>query len=131
MTDVDRGQPTQRMLALREALRDSEIPIHAGGSHWYSLNPTVELFPQGCRPVVAISGESEVPTVEEIALINQVAQAKLRRSFAHSEIRGLFVGGANQVTLLKLPDGNWTFGRLYGPTWDTKRGPLDKIAPEL
>lgn len=123
--------PTPREIELQSKLADTGIAVHSGGLRY---DPILWMGIDPLTPVVAIWGESKIPTDEEIEAIKTIAQRKIDRFFHLSEVKGLSARGANMITLFKKEDDTWTFRRMtwqIGPTWYPKPGTLEEIREEL
>lgn len=120
-------KPTPREIELQNVLKDSGIAIHQSGFA-YDINT---LLSDDYRPAIAIWGQSQIPTKDEIEKIKLFAEAFISDFESTKDLSAI---GISTHTLFKKDNGNWTFRNMtwqIGPTWYPIEGSLDSIGEHI
>ena len=125
---------TPRELELRASLEGTGVAVHTEEHPW---GPEAESPHPDFLPVVALWGESEVPTVDEISRLRELARIQIERGLQSgqlqaSDVEGVTARGVDMAVLFKRP-GGWSYRRFtwqVGPVW-TQPASLEEASAHI
>ena len=123
--------PISREIELQNTLKNTGIGFqnsNKDSEYPYQIKQIVE----GYNPAIAIWGESQIPTDEEIELIQSLAKKEIE---FFPQKNDLSAKGFCTTTLYKIGDNNWTYkGMARMPDsdyWPEAKAPLIDICKEI
>jgi len=121
------AKPISREIQLQNSLEDTGIGIQDNKSP-YQIKQVVE----GYNPAIAIWGESQVPTNNEIELIQELAKKEIE-NFPQSI--DLSAKDFCTTTLYKISNDNWTYKEMVrmpgSDYWPEVKAPLIDICKQI
>ena len=120
-------KPISRETQLQNSLENTGIGIQDS-----KFPNQIKQVVEGYNPAIAIWGESQIPTEEEIKLIQELSKIEIEN---FPQKNDLSAKNFCTTTLYKVGDNNWTYKEMVRMTgsdyWPEKKAPLIDICKQI